>query len=48
MSQREIEDLFARWWAESYGTIPGPYARMTHAAFAQWFAEQLASPPPAA
>lgn len=40
MSVEEIERLFAKWWAESYGTIPGAHARMTHAAFAKWFAEQ--------
>jgi hypothetical protein len=44
MSQDEIERLFARWWAESYGSIPGPHARMTHAAFAKWFAEHGQEP----
>lgn len=39
MSTEELERLFARWWATSYGTVPGPHARMTHAAFAKWVLE---------
>jgi hypothetical protein len=47
MTVEEIESLFAKWWAESYGTIPGPHARMTHAAFAKWFAERQDEDPAA-
>lgn len=42
MDQQEVETLFARWWVESYGSIPGPHARMTHAAFAIWLLEKSA------
>lgn len=39
MSTEDAEKLFAQWWAESYGSLPGPHARMTHVAFAKWFHE---------
>lgn len=48
MDLEEIENLFARWFYENYGIIPGSHSRTTHAAFAQWFAEQTAPPQDAA
>lgn len=34
-SYAELEELFIKWWAESYPMAPpGPHAIRTHAAFA--------------
>ena len=50
MELEELERRFARWWAISYGTVPGPHARMTHAAFAKYVLEEGSTeePEPAA
>lgn len=45
MTSQELEKLFGHWWAESYGSLPGPHARMTHAAFAKFVLEQQGKEP---
>lgn len=30
------EELFLRWWQESYHFVPGEYAQVTHVAFANY------------
>ena len=35
MDRAAVEQVFRKWWQESYGLPPGPHAVMTHVAWAE-------------
>jgi hypothetical protein len=37
----QLEQLFRRWWAESYPTPPGPHALITHLGWARHLLERV-------